>query len=141
LYIKLQPHRLHLVTVTLPVYVYVCQGMTTPVHSIHYSLQRLLQIMCTNCKKKSVLSATPGKQTSGRKYCNFPFAAYTTTKLRAGVSPNSFPFLTTLQANATKHKLREVRLRCLVYTVVCRLSYRLWSLADRYVERSATALF
>ena len=28
------------------------QDITTPVHSIHFSLQRLLQIIYTNCKKK-----------------------------------------------------------------------------------------
>jgi len=61
-------------------------------------------------QKKSFLSAAPGKQTNGRKYFTFPFSAYTTTKLCACMFPNSFPFRTALETNATKHKLREVRL-------------------------------
>jgi hypothetical protein len=75
----------------------------------------------------------------------FLFASYTTTKLRACVFPNFSPFLTALQANATKTSWRTSAMKCLVsniglHRVVCRLSYRLWSLAGRHVQRSATAL-
>ena len=35
----------------------------------------------------------------------------------------------------------EWSVSCLTYPVVCRLSYRLWSLAGRHVERSEKALF
>ena len=51
--------------------------------------------------------------------------------LRACVFPNYFPFLTALQAYATKRW-------CLGYYLhsePCRMSYRLWSLAGRHVER------
>ena len=122
-------------TVTLPFYVHVCQGMTTPVHSTHYSLQRLLQIMCINCKK--ILSLTLLRENRPTDVSTFPFAAYTTTKLCACVFPNSFPFLTALQASQRNLKLRGVRLRWSVsytYTAVCRLSCWLWSLAGRHVN-------
>jgi hypothetical protein len=140
--IKLQPHRLHLVTVTLPLYVYVCQGMTTPVHSIHYSLQRLLQIMCNNCKK--ILSLTLLRKSRPTDISTFPFAAYTTTKSRACEFPNSFPFLTAPQANATKLRTSwsTPAVKCLVY-VHSGVPAELPILVSRRppCERSVTVLF
>jgi len=122
------------------------QGITTPVHCIHFLLQRLLQIMYTHGKKKnSVLSASPGEQTNGRKYFSFPFASYTTTKLCAFVFPDFSPFLTALQANPTKHKLRDVRRRCIVSCLFNAVQCAGWATDSghtpaAHVERSVTAL-
>jgi hypothetical protein len=93
-------------------------------------------------QNRSVLSATPEKETDGRKYFTFPFAAVTTTKLPASNSIYShFSYCTTRQrydVTFVTHVCGEV-----FHTHIkeCRLSYRPWSHARRHAERYVTALF
>jgi hypothetical protein len=116
-------------TVTLPVCIYVCpMCITTLVHTLHYSLQRVLQIVCTKCKTIRI---------NGR-ISLFPLPLIQL--------PNYMLvcFFSALQANAMKTKLHDVRLRCvscLIYMVKCAGWATDWLLAVRHVERSVAALF
>jgi hypothetical protein len=71
---------------------------------LYYMCEHILQI-------HSVLSATPGEQTHGRKYFTFPFATFTTNEIRACVYPPSSPLLTALHIHATTYNIHYVRPR------------------------------
>ena len=108
--------------VKLRLYVNVCQGMTAPVHSIRYSIQRLLQIMCTNCKKilSSPLLREMRTTDVSTRTSLFPLPLIRLPNYVLVCSQTLSHFLQHYRLNATKHKLREIRLRwSVLYTQWC----------------------